>query len=117
MDIEIKSRTQDELVQLAKDMLAGKVFADSMLPDEMDALVYNIFLPLNKLMIDGGVDWNNVGMMYEYVDKSIEADKDYPVFKTINLVHMVDMFRLEDIFKQMNSQNSHTHDEYCGCDH
>jgi len=117
--VQIESRSQDELVQIAKDMIAQKVFYDGLIPEEAGAMIYEIFLPLRK--VEDHIDWNDVGMIYEYTTKSIDNSNSAPVFKTINFIHTVDMFRLTDIMNKLLSEDEdehkHVHDDHCGCDH
>ena len=98
-DVKVAPRTQEELVKIAEDMVSEKIFCDGMVRDGCDALVYNLFLPLIK--VEQMVNWDDVGMIYEYVDKSVGEHETYPVFNTVNFVHESDMPKLQSIFKEM----------------
>ena len=96
VEFELKRRTTEELSQIAVDMVAGKVFCDMHLQDQDKEMVKTIFLPIGLGALS---DWEedkikNIGMVFEYLDKSIVpliVDEAIPAFSTMQLMHKDDM--------------------------
>lgn len=116
--IEVSSRTEDELTQLVKDMYEGKVFYNGMLKEGEEAKIYRIFLPMEQIELNNLVNWDDVGMVFEYGNKAIDFKDGIPIFKTINFVHCNDMYRMTDIFVKLDlSKLEHKCGENCNHNH
>ena len=115
--IKIESRNRAELEQIAKDISAGKLWHSSMLPDGLESLVFSIFLPLEQAYLEGLLDWEKIGIIYEYVDNAIKWNGNYPLFKTCNIITQADCALIQQIVHELKLTPPHaSHDENCGCD-
>jgi len=100
--VKVEQRTNGELKVLAQDMVDEKVFYDGMLPQDMDFFLPQIFAPLEPAIRKELLDFNLIGMLYEYMDKNIKDDKEsMPTFNTMNIVHLDDMETLHVFYQEM----------------
>lgn len=100
--VKVEQRTNDELRKLAKDMVDEKVFYDGQLPDQLDFLLPQIFAPLEPSITKELMDFNIIGMIYEYRDKNLKKDREgLPIFNTMNVVHTDDMPILSELYLEM----------------
>lgn len=97
----IEQRSDEDLLQLAKDMVDEKIFFDGQLPPEFDFMLMQIFAPLEPSLRKELIDFNDVGMIYEYLEKNIKDEKEsMPMFNTMNMVHKADMPKLHELYTE-----------------
>lgn len=83
-------RTDDELKQIAKDIVGGLVFTDRHIPpDERQAMLPMVFMPLmlaDKKTIDQ-MKRDKIATIYEYYSKaSPRGINGYPVFFSLSML-------------------------------
>lgn len=97
----VEQRSDEDLLQLAKDMVDEKIFFDGQLPPEFDFMLMQIFAPLEPSLRKELIDFNDVGMIYEYLEKNIKEEKEsMPMFNTMNMVHKEDMPKLHELYTE-----------------
>ncbi len=102
--VKVEQRTNDELRKLAEDMVDDKIFYDGQLSQEAEFLLPQIFAPLGPSIRKELLDFNLIGMLYEYMDKNIKEEKEsIPIFNTMNIVHIADMPILHELYQEMFS--------------
>ena len=98
--VKVEQRTNEELLILAKDMVEDKIFYDAQLPPEFDFMLSQIFAPLAPSIQKELIDFNLIGMLYEYLDKNLKTEKEsMPVFNTMNVIHKDDMPILHEMYQ------------------
>lgn len=103
---ELRRRTIEELNEIAIDLADGKVFCDKHLDSQDLDMIKMIFLPISFGVLSSWSDEmiNDVGMIFEYLDKSIvplEGDGAIPSFATMQLMHKDDMGEFMEIGKEL----------------
>ena len=97
--VPVEQRSEEDLLQLATDMVEEKIFFDGQLPPEFDFMLIQIFAPLEPALRKELINFDDVGMIYEYLEKNIKTEKEsMPMFNTMNMVHKADMPRLHELY-------------------
>lgn len=97
----VEQRSDENLLQLAQDMVEEKVFFDGQLPPEFDFMLMQIFAPLEPSLRKELINFDDVGMIYEYLEKNIKTEKEsMPMFNTMNMVHREDMPKLHEMYSE-----------------
>jgi hypothetical protein len=111
-ELKIERRTKEELAQIAKDMVEGKIFCDRHLKGDDIEMLSKIFVPLALGAISSLTEekQNDIGMIFEHIDNDmaiIEADKNgeevdhsLPLFMSMQIIHTEDL----DIFIKMGQE-------------
>lgn len=94
----VPSKTDDELKQLARDMVAGNIFVSSMIPDDQyDHMLGSVFMPIDLGALEH-VDKSTIGQMYEYFNKAgPRSINGLPVFFSVQLINKEDLVRLREM--------------------
>jgi|TARA_R100000482_G_C5080159_1_gene125645 hypothetical protein len=94
-----KKPNNEQLIQLARDIRANKVFTSWQIKDK--SYLPSIFMPL---MFVGKSAFNN-GLFYEYLDSrdmSPRTISGYPIFGTVRALNKKDSSKLWDILQKLN---------------
>lgn len=96
---ESKADRSRRLIQLALDLLAGRVFTNANIPEGEPELLFKVFLPLGAMgrekfseLVDGDVD-----MFYQYMDQALPmgvtsaSGDSLPVFGAVRYLTEEDM--------------------------
>jgi hypothetical protein len=91
---EIPRLTDDEIKTVAADLVKGRIFtANDCPPDQITVL----FFPLLALMSEGQLNWDDIGMIYEYMDKAAPMGVNgLPFFFTCRIVNKEDWGKIGD---------------------
>jgi len=84
--MQVKIKTDEELKQIAKDLLADKIFTSAHLREGDESLIGSIFMPI--LFIDqkqrDELEANDVQVLYEYYSESGPRSLNgYPMFMSM----------------------------------
>jgi len=101
---EYKSRTDEELKQLAKDIYAGKVFTTGHLSQDETQMIPSIFMPIGL----GGSDMaeylkkNKITLIYEYYDKAMRGSiNGFPTFSSAQVLDILDHETMNNFYKRV----------------
>lgn len=95
----IKRQSDAELKQLAKDIVAGKVFHSGMLHESDSHIAGSIFMPLTFMTAKQmkALRKDNPGLIYEYMDKAgPRAINGYPIFTSCRMLNQKDLEKLRE---------------------
>ena len=95
--------TEQELRQLALDMVEGKVFGTWDLPEDHQHLIGNIWM----VLILGGADilTDDVAHVYEYLDKAgPRSVNGYPIFWSCRVLTKEDAKKLSPLIDKLEKQ-------------
>jgi hypothetical protein len=98
-ELKIERRNDEELKELANDLVHGRIFCNLHLQGDDVKMLPKIFLPLSFGAISALSDekQKQIGMLFEYVDKDVnEVDHAFPIFLTVQALHMDDMSKFMD---------------------
>jgi hypothetical protein len=94
-------RNQNELEQIAKDLLSGKIVIDWMIPNDED--VWKVFQAINLLTPEqrGELAKLEVGGFYEYRTAAIDVCDNVPIFATMNVLSKREADEVRKLFFAM----------------
>lgn len=97
---EIRLKTEEELRQLALDIVEGKVFTDRHCPPEMLAACF-MWIGLGGMAGWSEEDIDTVGTIYEYIDKAFgRGINGFPTFASTQFVHASQMEQFVTLINQ-----------------
>jgi len=102
--VTIERRTDDELKQIANDLVHGRVFCDRHIhASDSEALISKIFMPLSMGALNSIPEekLRKIGMIFEYIENDInnladdkdKVDHSFPVFLSMQIIHADDMVK------------------------
>ena len=99
-------KSHDELKQIARDVLAGRIYSDKDVPDpSMIHLVFVplVFLSLRQVMaMRRQTETGTMFMLYEYVDKAgPRTVNGQPVFFSFRVLNRWEVEYIADLMKKM----------------
>lgn len=109
--IELKQKSREELIQLAKDLRAGKIFGDWMIPEaEYTDMVGSVFMLLHFGVMDNFKNVEDVGAAYEYLNVAAPLSiNGYPSFFSVRWLHKDDLPILASIGEELEAAERTVH--------
>jgi len=85
----------NQLKELAKDIVAGRVFTDRQVRKSDVSMLSSIFMVLVFMQGNTSLVLSDAGLLYEYLDKAgPRCVNGYPTFMSVRYVHKHDIPRL-----------------------
>ena len=86
----IPPKTEDELKQLVRDLVSGKVFVNSMIPEGEARTLGMVFMVISLGGLEG-IDTSTIGQIYEYYHKAGPGSiNGFPMFYSAQLINVED---------------------------
>ena len=86
----IPPKTEDELKQLVRDLVSGRVFVNSMIPEGEALTLGMVFMVIGLGGLEG-IDTSTIGQIYEYYHKAVPGSiNGFPMFHSAQLINVED---------------------------
>ncbi|KKN81079.1 hypothetical protein LCGC14_0322980 [marine sediment metagenome] len=86
----IPPKTEDELKQLVRDLVSGRVFVNSMIPEGETRALGMVFMVLSLGGLEG-IDTSTIGQICEYYHKAgLGSINGFPMFYSAQLINVED---------------------------
>lgn len=103
-----REKTDEELKELVRDVFAGHVFCDSMIPDghKQNAITFTlgmVFMPLSLMSKEDGMKFLELepAMVYEYMDQAGERScNGLPMFMSLKVLNTADHDAFLELFEE-----------------
>jgi hypothetical protein len=99
-------KTDEQLKQLAKDIITGLVFTSNHLPQDDPRLLGIVFMPLVMMNDEQQKDFvaKNPGMVYEYLDKAGPREMNgYPMFMSFQFITIDEYEKLRVFYEELKA--------------
>jgi hypothetical protein len=93
----IEGKSDEELLQLAKDIYSGAVYTDRHLEDIKNLRI--CFSPLATMPKEELDKFSDVGLFYEYISESPSKLGDMPIFLSVQVINRDDAKVVVDLIK------------------
>lgn len=98
----MQTLTDEQVVELAKDIWAGKVFTSGMLPDHEKHILCSVFMPLAFMSSEEIQEMKDVAFIYEHMSASGKSGiNGYPIFMSFRTVSTADAERVTQAYDKI----------------